>query len=103
MYLASSGHTTVRFWDFRTMEPLAIGHGHTGHVLRVAWHPSGKLVASGSADKIVRLWSAPNAERIAMLGGHSDWVHGVTWAPDGRTLASCGGAQDGTIRVWQPV
>ena len=39
---------------------------------------------------------------LAVLGGHSDWVHDVTWSPDGGTLASGAGAQDGTVRYWQP-
>jgi WD40 repeat protein len=101
--LASSGHTTVRLWNFRTMEPIVVCHGHTGYVERVAWRPSGELVASVSADKIVRLWGAPGGERVAMLGGHTDWVHGVTWSPDSSTLATCGGKDDGTIRLWEPL
>ena len=39
---------------------------------------------------------------LAVLGGHSEWVYDVTWSPDGGTLASGAGAQDGTVRYWQP-
>jgi WD40 repeat protein len=71
-------------------------------VLRIAWRPDDAIVASGSADHMVRLWDVRRGRPLAVLGGHADWVHDVTWSPDGGTLASCAGAQDGTVRFWQP-
>lgn len=99
--LASSGNTTVRLWEAATGEPLTVFSGSEGHVLRVAWSPDQQLVASGAADHMARLWSVRRGKAIAALGGHSDWVHGVAWSPSGDTLATCGGAQDGTIRLWR--
>jgi len=32
--------------------------GHSSEVLRVAWHPSGRLLATGGAEGAVRLWRA---------------------------------------------
>lgn len=100
--LASSGNTTVRLWSAGSGAPLHTLTGHSGYVLRVAWRPDGALIASASADRTVGLWDARAGTLIAMLGGHSDWVHGVAWSPDGSKLASCGGADDGTIRLWAP-
>ncbi|HEX8982489.1 MAG TPA: TIR domain-containing protein [Ktedonobacterales bacterium] len=99
--LASSGNTTVRMWRADTGAELTVFNGSQGHVLRVAWSPDQQLIASGSADHMVRLWSVRHGRAIANLGGHSDWVHGVAWSPNGDTLATCGGAQDGTIRLWR--
>ncbi|HUY78243.1 MAG TPA: hypothetical protein VMV29_15820 [Ktedonobacterales bacterium] len=64
---------------------------------------SGVMLAS--ADKTVMLWETQTqAQRqVATLGGHTDWVHGVDWSPDGMAVASCGGKEDGTIRLWAPV
>lgn len=100
--LASSGNTTVRLWSAGSGALLHTLTGHSGYVLRVAWRPDGRLIASGSADRAVGLWDARAGTLIAMLGGHSDWVHGVTWSPDGGMLASCGGTDDGTIKLWAP-
>jgi WD40 repeat protein len=69
-------------------------------VLRVVWRPNGSLLASASADNTVRLWNPQTGKLIVTLAGHSDWVHDVAWSPDGQTLASCGGAQDGTVKLW---
>lgn len=100
--LASSGNTTVRLWDASSGEPLHTLTGHNGYVLRVAWHPDGVLIASASADHTAGLWDARGGTLVAMLGGHSNWVHDVAWSPGGGRLASCGGAEDGTIRIWAP-
>lgn len=100
--LASSGNTTVRVWRAATGEPLIVFNGSQGHVLRVAWSPDQQYIASGAADRMARIWSLKLGKAIAVLGGHHDWVHAVAWSPGGETLATCGGAQDGTIRLWRP-
>ncbi len=101
--IASSGHTTVRVWDAARATVQNVFAGHTGHVLRLAWRPDGAIIASGSADRNVRLWNVRTGKALVTLSGHGDWVHGVAWSPDGQLLASCGGAQDGTIKLWGPV
>ncbi len=46
------------------------------------------------------LWSLRNEPR-KVLEGHTGDLRAVCFSPDGKTLAS--GAQDGTIRMWDPV
>src|SRR5207247_1679671 len=70
---------------------------HARDVNRVAFSPSGKLVASASDDRTVRLWAlAGGGERV--LRGHRDAVVDVVFSADGRTVATA--SLDHTVRLW---
>src|SRR5262249_324972 len=73
--------------------------GHTSFVRCVSWHPSGRLLASCSADGSVRLWDAASGAALATLQGHTNDVRAVAWHPGGTFLASA--SEDGTIRLWE--
>lgn len=78
--------------------------GHNSIVLTLASHPSGTMLASGSADHLVKLWTLPSdssspAKVTAInLEGHTREVWSLVFSPDGKILAS--GSLDGTIRLW---
>ena len=73
--------------------------GHTDYVQSVAFSPDGKMLASGSFDRMVRLWDVSTGQlAVEPLVGHTDWVRSVAFNPDGTILAS--GSQDGTLRLW---
>src|SRR5262249_3391156 len=71
--------------------------GATGYVHAVAFSPTGRLLAAGSADHQVRLWdvSDPARPRLAAkpLTGPTDIVNSVAFSPDGKELAA-GGKDD---------
>jgi WD40 repeat protein len=63
--LASAGEDqTIRIWDVETgMELLAL-RGHAKRVLFLAFSRDGRLLISGSKDRIVRAWRAASAEEV---------------------------------------
>ena len=91
--------------------------GHKDEVVRVAWHPTMRILASGSADGAVAVWKvAPSgAERAAsahdpdeasvarvdVLGPHPGEVYGCAFVGDGEgggpMLATAAGAD---LRLW---
>jgi WD40 repeat protein len=72
--------------------------GHDDGVLRVAWSPEGRRLATASSDRTTRIWNADNGSQLAVLRGHDDEVWGVAWSPEGQRLATV--SRDGTARIW---
>jgi WD40 repeat protein len=86
--------------DFRyQMHHRATLEGHQHEVRCLAISPTGKILASGSADRTVRLWSIPGARLLKTLEGHAGWVNCLAISPDGRVLASAG--RDSRICLWR--
>jgi WD40 repeat protein len=86
--------------DFRfQMQHRATLQGHQHEVRCLAISPSGKILASGSADHTVRLWSIPDARPLKSLEGHAGWVNCLVINPNGRLLASAG--RDSRICLWR--
>jgi WD40 repeat protein len=98
---SASADCTVRLWDVRTKECVAVLEGHKRDVFGVAFSPDSRLLASASCDNTVRLWDVVErkaASPVHELQGNTDWVFSVSFSSDGRQLAS--GSWDGTVRLW---
>jgi WD40 repeat protein len=78
--------------------PLNTLLGHKDCIYSVAWSPDGKLLASGSYDKMVKLWDAATGQEVKNLQDHIDAVFAVAFSPDGKYLAS--GSQDRGVKIW---
>jgi hypothetical protein len=90
---------TVRMWDVATRsitgQPMT---GHTDRVNVVAFHPDGRMLASGGADHTVRLWDASTRAAIGDPIGHAGEVHDLLFTPDGKTLVTC--SLPGRVTFW---
>ena len=98
----------------KEFRPSLVLRGHTDHVYSVTFDPSGKLLASGSADCTIRIWDAdqslqelssdPNNTRctgvcLNILTGHDGCVRAVAFDPTSPRLFSA--SDDRTLRIWE--
>ena len=74
--------------------------GHANYVLRVAFSPDGKALATGSVDSTIKLWEVTTAKETMTLKGHSGSVNALAFSPDCRFLASAG--DDKLVHLWNP-
>lgn len=96
----------ITLWDVKNNKILKeidnfAASGHSSTITSLAFHPSGKRLASGSADSTVIVWDVSNvtAPTLSMrYSGHSSGVTSVAFSPDGRVLAS--GSIDNSIILW---
>ena len=89
----------IKIWDISLRSQLLKTLlGHKDCIYSVAWSPDGKLLASGSYDKMVKLWDAATGQEVKNLQDHIDAVFAVAFSPDGKHLAS--GSQDRSVKIW---
>jgi WD40 repeat protein/tRNA A-37 threonylcarbamoyl transferase component Bud32 len=97
---------TVSF-DTRLWDTDPVYRGHSGAVAAVAFHPEGKLVASGSSvldEKTgavlgdVQVWDCAGCEAVRRYTGHSGPVRAVAFGPGGERVAS--GGEDCEVHLW---
>jgi len=74
---------------------------HPSPVACLAWHPDGKLLATGCDDRLIYLWNTTTWQRHAILEGHQGSVRTCVFNHGGDLLASYG--WDGMTRLWDPV
>ena len=77
-------------------------NGHTDEVYGVDYSPSGRFVASASADHTARLWIVGMGANLygqsTELKGHTAPVLTVRFSPDEERLITA--SEDGTARIW---
>ena len=89
----------IKIWDVQSHQLLHTMQGHKDCIYSVAWSPDGKLIASGSYDRLVKLWDAATGKEWKNLQDHIDAVFAVAFSPDGKHLASA--SQDRTVKIWE--
>jgi WD40 repeat protein len=72
---------------------------HWQGVWSVAFHPEGRHLASGGADRVVRIWDLETGKEVRALRC-SGPVFGVVYSPDGQRIAAGESGGNGRIKVW---
>ena len=80
---------------FRLEEQVTL-KGHAGGV-RLAFSPTGEMIASGGEDKSINLWDLASGKCLLTLTGHADRIRLVLFSPNGRTLAS---SDSDSVKLW---
>lgn len=90
--------------------------GHQDSVLAMAFHPDGKRLATGGADKTIKVWNLADGSVSAEMSNpsikpaktgvaspaHPGWVYSIRWAEQGKKLVSAGAAPrlQGYLAIW---
>ncbi|RWR93009.1 hypothetical protein CKAN_02223900 [Cinnamomum micranthum f. kanehirae] len=62
--------------------------GHLDYSFASAWHPDGRILATGNQDTTCRLWDLRNlSESLAVLKGRMGSIRGIKFSSDGRFMA----------------
>ena len=93
-------HTSIPAAEkiLKDTQPLQTLMGHSHIVSSLAISADGKLLVSGSWDKMIKIWQLDTGELISTLKGHRDRVYAIALSPDGKIIAS--GSADKTIKLW---
>jgi len=109
--ITASDDFTLRIWNSKTFKEVEVLRGHVGPVTCCAFHPSSRLIASGSRDKTIRIWDlkadVSNFDENydtkgkycqKVLTGHMDWLNAVSFSSNASLLVS--GSWDFNIKIW---
>lgn len=83
-------------WDRSGTSPRWVGR-HSRLVNGVRFSPSGRLLASGSADKTCRIWEVATGRQVQLLARQPDDLNALAWLDENRLVTV---SQDGTGRIW---
>ena len=67
---------------------VRIVRNHKTDVFAVAYHPSGKWLASGGKNGIIRQIDAQSDQILHAKEAHDDWIYALAFSPDGKFMAS---------------
>jgi len=75
--------------DLQSGKEIASLKGHLDYSFSSAWHPDGRVLATGNQDTTCRLWDVRNLSRsLAVLKGRIGAIRGLRFSSDGRFLAA---------------
>jgi WD40 repeat protein len=100
-FLASAAaDQTVRVWEVQTGKEQRIYRGHTTAVMSVAYHPSGRQLASADVVGVVKQWDATQDQRARTVP-RAARLSALVFTADGRELRAAAVPPDGEgVRGW---
>ena len=93
----------MRGWEWRWLSQQARGDamrrlpGHSTHVVRTAFSPDGRLLASGAHDGTIILWDTATWQPVQHFTSTRQPVTWLSFTPDSRRLLSTHG---GKVTLW---
>jgi WD40 repeat protein len=78
--------------------PEFVLDGQAPYVEYLAFHPSGKLLASAMGDRMIQFWDLASRSVVSSIKVHDDSVTSLAFSPDGSVLIS--GDYVGRLRIW---
>ncbi|MFE6863790.1 pentapeptide repeat-containing protein [Nocardia sp. NPDC057668] len=90
---------TVRIFRVHTGTETGTFRAQTDSLRRVAWDPTGRLLAVCGADGVLALWDPAGCRPVRELPGHRDIVYTLAFHPTEPLLAS--GDTAGGIMLWR--
>lgn len=84
--------------DSSVIEKRKTWKAHNTYILKVAFSPNGKLMATASADETVKIWNVTDWSEEKTLSGHTQWVWDCAFSADSAYLLT--GSSDKTARLW---
>lgn len=107
-WLISAGDDqTIAVWDAHSLRSLIRFEAHSSRVNCVAFHPNGRVLASGGAgntgaDNTLRFWETADRARWRLIGEprpfHENYLSALAFSGDGNLLASA--SWDKTFSLW---
>ena len=70
-------------WDVRTGKIRRTLIGHRGAIYRIAYDPTGTMLAAGDREGVVRIWDPEDGRILHELIGHTGSVYALAFPPPG--------------------
>ena len=84
------------FWEKKFQHDRFL-RGHSGQVNTIAFHPGGRILATGGSDRKIRLWDTSGRQLVTPLKA-SENITALAFIDDGRKLLS--GVAFGRATIW---
>ena len=102
---ATTAGNEVHVWDPETGVLKVALKGHEKPVGAIAFHPEGKILATGSDDASVRLWDLETGKETFNLNADlpkaaKATVNAVAFSPNGKLVAAVN--KEGKLQIWNP-